>query len=173
MMKKFLFLLIMCAMSMVALAQTKSIQCDFVQTKTMKMLGEKMVSKGKMYYQHSDKLHWEYTTPYQYTFIMNGSKVLLKKGARKDVIDTSKNKIFKEIGKIMLNSVVVTGNKTRELPLSKEMKGLYTKILLYFNSKTTLVEKVVMYEKNGDTTEIQLQNVQTNKPVSAAVFAVQ
>ena len=39
----------------------KSMQADFVQTKTMKMLGDKMVSNGKMYYQQSDKLHWEYT----------------------------------------------------------------------------------------------------------------
>ena len=80
----------------------KSMQADFVQTKTMKMLGDKMVSNGKMYYQQSDKLHWEYTTPYSYTFILNGDKVLLKKGTRKDVIDVNKNKVFKEIARIMI-----------------------------------------------------------------------
>ncbi len=161
-------------LSMTVSAQTKTIQADFVQTKTMKMLGDKMVSRGKMHYQHNNKLRWEYTAPYTYTFVMNGNKVLLKKGNRKDVINTSKNKMFKEIGRIMMSSIVVTSKqRTMELPLSKSMKSLYKKIILHFNPKTTMVEKVVMYEKNGDTTEIELKNVTTNKVIPAALFAVQ
>ena len=35
-------------------AQLQSMQCDLVQTKSLKLLNQKMVSKGKMYYQKSD-----------------------------------------------------------------------------------------------------------------------
>lgn len=173
-----------------ASASMKSMQADFVQTKHLKMLGDKMVSKGKMYYQQSDKLRWEYTSPYTYTFIMNGSKVLLKKGARKDVIDVNKNKMFKEIARIMMNSVVgkcltdkkdfkvsVAESKTAYtatlIPLKKDMKQMYTKIVLQFNRQTSVVNKVTMYEKNGDWTEIELKNLQKNKQMSASLFAVQ
>ena len=37
-----------------AASKLKSMQCDFVQTKHLKMLNDKVVSKGKMYYQQSD-----------------------------------------------------------------------------------------------------------------------
>ena len=89
-----------------AASKLKSMQCDFVQTKHLKMLNDKVVSKGKMYYQQSDKLRWEYVSPYKYTFILNGSKVQLKNSKRNDVIDVEKNKLFKEIARIMMSSVV-------------------------------------------------------------------
>lgn len=152
----------------------KTLQADFKQTKTMKMLGDKMVSQGKMYYSATDKLRWEYTSPYTYTFVMNGQKVMLKKGGRKDVVDTSKNKMFREIGKVMMSSLVVSSTQRQmDLPLTKQMKSLYKRIVIYFNQKSHLVERVVMYEKNGDQTDIELNNVTTNKNIAAGLFAVQ
>lgn len=172
----FIFILLLVSEDTAAQVNTapKTLQADFRQTKTMKMLGDKLVSQGKMYYSASDKLRWEYTSPYTYTFIMNGQKVLLKKGGRKDVVDTSKNKMFREIGKVMMNSLVVTSTKQQmDLPQTKQMKSLYKRIVIYFNQKTHLVERVVMYEKNGDQTDIELKNVTTNKNIAAGMFTVQ
>ena len=89
-----------------AAASMKTMQCDFVQTKFLRMLNDKMVSRGKMYYQQSDKLRWEYTSPYAYAFVLNGSRVLISKGNRNDVINVNQSKFFKEIARIMMNSVV-------------------------------------------------------------------
>ena len=89
-----------------AAASMKTMQCDFVQTKYLRMLNDKMVSRGKMYYQQSDKLRWEYTSPYAYAFVLNGSRVLISKGNRNDVINVNQSKFFKEIARIMMNSVV-------------------------------------------------------------------
>lgn len=175
-MRRLLFIAVCAVLSLLTHAQgvkVKSLQADFTQTKTVKMLGEKMVAKGKMYYGATDKLHWQYTTPYTYTFVMNGQKVMLKKGTRKDVIDTSRNKMFREIGRIMMSSVVVTGNGSQDLPLSRQMKTLYKRITVHFNAKTHTVERVVMYEKNGDTTEVELHNVTLNKPINATLFHVE
>jgi len=203
-MKRFLIILIMGMVSLIVPAQNnqkiidhinqvahslKSMQADFIQTKTMKMLGDKMVSNGKMYYQQSDKLHWEYTIPYTYTFILNGDKVLLKKGTRKDVIDVNKNKVFKEIARIMMSSMVGTCLTEKKdfsvsvvetdqtytatlIPQKKEMKQMYTKIVLTFTKKTSMISRVVMYEKNGDNTEIVLKNVVTNKTINPSYFAI-
>jgi outer membrane lipoprotein carrier protein len=41
-----------------AAAAMKTLQCDFVQIKHLKMLNEEMLAQGKMYYQQSNKLRW-------------------------------------------------------------------------------------------------------------------
>ncbi len=167
----------------------KTMQCDFVQTKTIKMLNDKMVSKGKMYYQQSDKLRWEYTSPYTYTFVLNGSKVLISKGKRNDVINVDQSKFFKEIARIMMNSVVgkcLTDTKdfktsiqttTAEyiatlLPQQKQMKQMFQKINLHFNRQKSVVTTVELIEKNGDRTVIELKNIKTNSAINAKVFSI-
>ena len=170
-------------------SKMRTMQCDFVQTKHMKMLNDKMVSHGKMYYQQSDKLRWEYTSPYTYTFVLNGSKVLLSKGKRNDVINVNQSKFFKEIARIMMNSVVgkclsdkkdfrtsiATTNSewiATLVPQRKEMKQMFQKIVLHFNKSRKMVSMVELVEKKGDCTVIQLTNVKTNSPINAKVFSV-
>lgn len=167
----------------------KSMQCDFVQTKYLKMLNDKMVSKGKMYYQHTNRLRWEYTSPYAYTFVLNGSQVLISKGKRNDVINVNQNKVFKEIARIMMNSVVgkcltdekdfqvsITGSSSEYvatlLPQQKQMKQMFQKIILHFDRSKSTVSKVELVEKKGDRTVIELKNVQTNVNVNAKVFSI-
>ena len=72
-----------------AASAMKTMQCDFTQTKHLKMLNDKMTSKGRMYYQQTNRLRWEYTSLYSYTFILNDDKVLLKNKQRNDVIDVN------------------------------------------------------------------------------------
>ena len=71
----------------------------------------------------------------------------------------------------MLGSVVVSSKqKQMEMPLSKQLRALYKSVTLYFNHSTHLVERIVMIEKNGDKTEIELKNVTLNKNISADAF---
>ena len=46
-----------------ATAQIRDMECDFVQTKNIRLLNRSMVSRGHMSYRQPDKLRWEYTTP--------------------------------------------------------------------------------------------------------------
>ncbi|MBO5233225.1 MAG: outer membrane lipoprotein carrier protein LolA [Prevotella sp.] len=205
-MKRYIYILLICLAAITGTAQTaqerqaierisrsaaamKSMQADFVQTKHLKMLGEKMVSTGRMRYRQSDKLRWEYTSPYAYTFILNGNSVLMKKGNRSDVVDVNRNKMFREIARIMMSSVVgdcLTDKKSFKvsmttarntctatlIPQKKELKAVFTRIVLTFDSRTSMVTKVTMYEKNGDRTEIVLKNAKANTAINAAEFAV-
>lgn len=172
-----------------AAAAMKTMQADFVQTKHLRMLGEKMVSRGRMCYQQSDKLRWEYTKPYAYTFILNGNSVMMSKGGHRDVVDVNRNKVFREIARMMMSSVVgtcLTDSKNFKvsmtvdkqtytatlLPQKKDMKAMFTRIVLVFNRKTSVVSKVTMYEKNGDRTEITLDNVRTGAAVSPTEFTI-
>lgn len=167
----------------------KTMQCDFVQTKTLKLLNDKMVSRGKMYYQQSDKLRWEYTTPYSYTFILNGQKVQINQGKRSDVIDVNQSKLFKEIARIMMNSVVgkslsdkkdfqvaISSSSTEWIatltPQRREMKQMFKKIILHFSKSASMVSTVELVEKKGDTTVIQLKNVKKNQSIHAGTFTI-
>ena len=172
-----------------AASALNTMQCDFVQTKHLKMLNREMVSKGKLYYQKGNRLRWEYTTPFSYIFIINNDKVLLKNKQRNDVIDVNQNKLFKEIARIIMSSVVgncISDDKSFKsslatvkgewvatlLPQHKNMKQMFNKIVLHFSPKQAIVTQVELIEKNGDKTIINLKNIRTNETISANMFSV-
>lgn len=167
----------------------KTMQCDFVQTKCLKMLNDKMVSHGKMYYKQSNQLHWEYTSPYSYTFILNDSKVQISQGDRKDVIDVNQSKFFKEIARIMMNSLVgksftdqkdFTSSIVEEgteyvatlYPRQKQMQQMFQSLVLHFDKQKSIVSVVELIEKKGDKTVIELKNVKTNITVDEKIFHI-
>lgn len=170
-------------------SQMKSMKCDFVQTKSIKMLNDKMVSNGKMYYQQGNKLRWEYLSPYAYTFILNDSKVVIRNSKRNDKIDVNQNKIFREIVKIMMNSVVgkclsddkdflITIKVSSDeyiatmVPSRKDLKQIFQTIILHFDRKRKMISLIELLEKNGDKTQIEFKNIQTNVAISTDTFAV-
>lgn len=172
-----------------AAMEMKSMECDFVQTKHLKLLSDKMVSKGRMYYQQKNRLRWEYTAPHKYVFILNDTKVSINNGDRNDIIDTNQNKVFKEIARVMMNSVVgkclndereykvdITAGAyewiARLTPLRKNMKQMFTSIVLHFDKQRALVTKVELTEKNNDRTVIELKNVKTNHAISPSLFDI-
>lgn len=170
-------------------AGLKSMSCSFTQTKHLSLLSDKMVSEGKMSYKQPDKLRWEYTSPYQYLFIFNGSKVYVGNNSRKDVIDTQTNKVFKEVARIMMSTVTGTalsnsadfsidvgdGSSTWKvtlIPKKKEMKGMFTKIELSFNKSNLMIAEINIYEKNNDRTNIRIKDVSTNITLNESLFAI-
>lgn len=202
-----LFLLLICSVTSLATAMTpqqkqdvitrinkaaaglKSMNCNFTQTKYLSLLSDKMVSEGKMSYKQSNKLRWEYTSPYQYLFIFNGTKVYVGNKSRKDVIDTQTNKVFKEVARIMMSTVtgttlsnssdfsidVADGGalwKVTLIPKKKEMRKMFTKIELSFNKSNLMIAEINIYEKNNDRTNIRLKNISTNATINESLFAI-
>lgn len=162
-----------------------TLQCDIVQTKHMRMMRRDMVSKGSMKYSRPDRLRWEYTSPYAYTFLLNGTKVVLCK----DVVDVARNKMMKEITSVMIGTM--TGTALTDAgafeasvkdegrywvvslsPKKKDLRRMYTTILLMYNPGTGNTERVEMTEKNGDRTVIELKNIVKDKDIDAKVFQV-
>lgn len=172
-----------------AAAGLKSMSCSFVQTKHLSLLSDKMVSEGKMNYKHPNKLRWEYTSPYRYLFIFNGAKVYVGNKSRKDVIDTNTNKIFKEVARIMMSTVTgkalsnptdfttrvddgITGWQVTLVPKKKEMKKMFSKIILSFSKSDLMISEISLYEKNNDRTNIKLKNISSNTAVNETLFAI-
>jgi outer membrane lipoprotein-sorting protein len=83
--------------------QTRSISSDFIQTKNMKMLQDKVVSKGKFYFKQADKIRIEYNSPFSYLLIMNGGNITVKDGNKTNKINTRSSKIMQSINRVMLD----------------------------------------------------------------------
>lgn len=172
-----------------AASNLKSMSCSFVQTKHLSLLSDKMVSKGTMHYKQPNKLNWQYTAPYDYRFIFNGTKVFVGNKSKKDVIDTNTNKVFKEIARIMMNTVTGkalsnaadfnvrvsdsnTGWIVTLVPKKKEMKSMFAKIELIFTKANIMISEINIFEKNNDRTNIKLSNIVNNGPVKDSYFAI-
>ena len=167
----------------------KGMQCDFVQTKRMKLLSKEMQSKGIMYFKRPNKLRGQYIAPYDYTFILNDDKVQIKSSKSTKNIDVQGNKMFRQITNIILNSVTGGSLKSSSdfnvevykkdntyfaklFPKKKELKQLYQVIEIYFDSALTMVNSVRMVEKTGDETRVNLINTKLNIAVDDKMFAV-
>ena len=165
----------------------RSMQCEFRQTKNLSLLATEMVSTGRMYYTEG-MLRWEYLSPYRYIFIINGERVLLDSPSGSNVIDTKTNKMFGSIANIMMNSL--TGNIINEeefdtimleseegwiaelTPVKKEMLQFFTKARLYINPVKKNIEKVELTEKGGDTTLIEMTEIEKNVSIDDSVVEI-
>lgn len=166
-----------------------TLQCDIVQTKHMRMMQRGMVSKGSMKYCRPDRLRWEYASPYTYTFLLCEDKVVLCKDGRKDMVDVARNRAMKELTSVMIGTMTGTALTDADAfdatvadegrywvvslsPKKKDLRRMYTAILLKYNPATGNTERVEMTEKNGDRTVIELKNIVKDKDIDAKVFNV-
>jgi len=166
-----------------------AMQCQFSQTKSMKLLSREMKSEGVMYFKKPDKLRWQYTSPYDYTFILNGDKVRIKSTKSTQDINVQGNKMFRQITSIILNSITGGGLKSTSdfgvemyksdkgyfaklYPKKKEVKQIYNVIEIHFDPALTMVNMVKMEEKTGDVTLVRLNNIKTNTPVNESLFDI-
>lgn len=172
-----------------AASKFRTMQCDFVQTKYMRMLNDKIMSRGHMYYAQPNRLRWEYTSPYTYIFVLNNSQVLMRKGRNSQVVDVNQSRVFKEITRIMMNSVVgkclsdrkdfktsIAATQTEWIatlvPQKKNLRQMFKTIRIHFNKRRLMVSVVELYENNGDRTVIELKNVRANQNINASLFSV-
>lgn len=170
-------------------SRMNTMACNFVQTKSMRMVRSKITSRGNMYYSKPNKLRWEYTSPYRYTFILNRQTVWMKNSRGSNQVNVAQSKMFKEITRIMMSSVLGTcvsnnkdfnvslqghGNSWQAVmkPKRNPMKQMFSSIIVYFDMSRSMVSAVKMVEKNGDTTYISLRNVRTNIPINGKTFSL-
>jgi outer membrane lipoprotein carrier protein len=172
-----------------AAARISSIEANFVQVKQMKLLNDRVTSRGKMWYTNRGQLRWEYTSPYSYIFVINGGQVQIKSGNRRQTIDVRQSQLFKSIASIMMSSVTgkslkdsrdftvqmyTQGNQWIALlkPRRGQMKKMFSYVRLHFNTQRNMVSQVVMKETSGDETVITLHDVRTNQRIGNETFTV-
>ena len=169
-------------------AAVNNITSDFKQVKNMSLLAEKIQSKGKFYFMKNDKLRIEYTEPYKYLVIMNGTRMLVKDEEKTNKINAGNSKMMQSVNRIMVDCMrgtvlsnpdfkVATYHNGKQYllamaPVSAEMRNLFDRIDVYIDKTTLNVDKLVMNEIGGDYTSMDFFNTRHNSSINETLFKV-
>jgi len=168
--------------------KTGSISSDFLQEKNMKMLQDKVISKGKFFYKKEDKIRIEYTTPFQYLLIMSGGNITVKDEGKTNKINARNSKTMQSVNHVMMDCMRGTvftnkdfsvkayeSNKQYLLvlsPIDEAMKKMFSKVQIYLGKNNTTVTELLMQENSGDYTVMKFSNIKTNAPIADALFFI-
>jgi outer membrane lipoprotein-sorting protein len=171
-----------------AAAGMHTMQADFVQIKELSFMDDRVTSQGTMAYKKANKIRWEYTKPYKYVFSMDGENVRMTSGDKTNKVPVKSSRMFGEISKVMVGSVSGSGlvdspgfdthfmvgkddYKVVLTPKKKEIKDLFSSVLLFVNQSDNRIRSVELIEKSGDKTIISLKNVRVNTTIEDSLFA--
>ena len=165
-----------------------TIKSDFVQEKELSMLSEKIISKGKFWFKRENAVRMEYTNPFQYLMIINGSKIYIKDSQKENKVSARSNKLFEQINKIMMDCVKGTALSNPDFtvrifegadsylaelsPVNKNLKSLFKNVNLVVGKKDYGVTAIQMHEPGGDKTVINFTNRELNVNLPDALFAI-
>ena len=166
----------------------QTVSSDFTQVKNMALLKEKIKSKGRFYFKKDDKVRIEYTQPYSYLMIMNGSQMLIKDEQKTSKINTGNSKMMQSVNRVMIDcmrgtmfqnpdfKVTALENTTtylmQLLPVSPAIKKMFSDIEVYLDKKTLDVTQLVMTEQGGDNTTMVFTNTRHNAILNDQIFKV-
>jgi outer membrane lipoprotein-sorting protein len=169
-----------------ALAKMESISGDIEQEKSFAFLNNKLVSKGKFYFQQENKLRWAFNDPIEYIILINENSMRLKEEGEEKKYK-GMNQILRQVkeiilgcidGSIMSNSNYKTEfSRSEELiriqlqPKSKNLKEFIQQIDVQFSIDGALLKTVTLTDPSGDLTNIQLSNIESNKQIDEKLFA--
>lgn len=167
--------------------QLMNLESDFVQTKNLSMLKDKIVSKGKFYYKKNNKVRIEYFKPYTYLMIINQNTMLVKDEQKKSNYNTRSNKIMQSINNIMLDCMSGNVYNNKEFstqvfengkeyflsltPTTSTMKKMFSRIEVSLNKTNFQVLRLNMVENGGDNTVMVFSNQNTTKNLDENLFS--
>lgn len=165
-----------------------NISSDFKQVKNLSLLAEKIHSKGKFYFMKPGMVRIEYTEPYYYLMVMNGSKMMVKDEQKANKINTGNSKMMQSVNRVMVDCMQGTvftnpDFKTTAyqdgsryllslIPATADMKKLFEQIDVYMNKSGMDVVKLVMTEVGGDFTAMEFYNTKHNSSLNEALFKI-
>ena len=170
-----------------AAASMQTMQCRFVQSKTMAMLAEPSVSEGRMYFSSPDRLRWEYVTPYPFALVVNGERIVKVTDGKAEVLEGNSGRMYQGIVGMIMGSasgkklfdtsafdVVIYDDgalwKAEMTPKRRDMKRMFSQLVFHFDKKTQVIDHVEFVEPKGDKTTLQFQDIRLNQEIGEEKF---
>lgn len=164
---------------------TQTISSDFVQYKHLDFLDNDIETFGQLVFKAPDLVKWEYVKPFKYSALFKGEKLFINDEGNKSNIDIGSNKMFKQLNKLIINSVKGDMFEEAEFNIEYFKKGKNS--LVYFSPKNEKFAKYIktfqiifnevgdvievkMIEPSQDYTKIIFSNKVLNKPLPDAIF---
>jgi outer membrane lipoprotein-sorting protein len=169
-------------------AKIKTLQADFIQKKSMKILSKPLISEGRFYFAAPGSFRWEYTRPLK-------SMVISHKNNTKRYIYSDGAMVEDKTGGVQAMKIVlgeITGwmsgrfdqNPSFKATISKKKpdtvitlisaqkstSAMIEKIEITLSSKAKAVKSVKIFEGSDNFTQINFNHVKINESVDASVF---
>lgn len=164
-----------------------TLQCRFVQQKTMSMLAEPTISEGTLHYAAPDKMRWEYAKPYQFALIVNGAQTIRIKDGKAEMLDANQAKLYKGLANLIMGSA--SGKKLFDTavfdvalfddgdvwkaemtPKRRDMKRMFSQLVFCFDKTMQTASRVEFIEPNGDKTVIRFEEIELNVVIDDGTF---
>ena len=167
-------------------AQTETITSDFVQYKHLDFLANDIITKGNLNFKTPNMVKWSYVDPFVYSVIFKDENLYINDEGQKSDVNLSSSKLFKQLNKLIVNSVkgdmfdekefdisyfkTATASDVHFVPVNNKISKYIKAFHIQFNNKGDVIE-IKMIEPSDDYTRILFSNRILNKTVSDAVFA--
>ncbi len=172
-----------------AAARTNTIEADFSQVKNLKVLSEKISSRGKFWFKKQNRVRMEYTSPYKYLMVINKDKMTIRDETKTTTLSSRSNKLLEYVNRIIVDCVQGTAIDSKDFsvkvlesdkqyllmmsPSQKDMKEFFSDIHLYIDKVDYSVHRMEMNEPNGDSTILTFVNRKLNEDIPDRLFSVQ
>lgn len=164
-----------------------TLQSDFEQRKTSRLLAAPSVGRGKFYFKAPDTVRWEYFSPRPMTVLLAEGVALtyrpVEKRAERVEVGRMQRRIFRFIGaaqpldqlKAHFSFTFADPGKDRNYllilnPTTMQIKKRLKSLELEIDRKTFMPVRVAYVEADGDTTSYVFTNIAANQPIPAEFF---
>jgi outer membrane lipoprotein carrier protein len=172
-----------------AAQDVRTIQADFVQTRTVRILKSPIVSRGRLAYRRPDDLRWEYRGPIKSVLLVRGGSVERYIGRDEGFVRDSSAKVDAMAAVIREINLWLSGDfsasktfrptlsradkttKVELVPIDPSMRSIISRIVLTPGSRAGTVESISIDEGAEGTTRIDFNGVRINEGVTDADFA--
>ncbi|MBE8713893.1 LolA family protein [Sphingobacterium hungaricum] len=167
--------------------KVKTLSADFTQYKKLGFVDKEIISSGKIYVVHPEKMSWVYSSPTNYSMIFKNNKIFINDQGKKNTVDVGKNKQFEKISQMIANGIAGeldsskdysisyfqnTGfNIVQVTPKAKDAQKYIQQIILSFDKKDNQVAEIKLLEPSKNYTRFVLKNIKTNQTINEQVFA--
>ena len=165
----------------------KTIQSDFVQKKTMKILAHPLVSKGRFFYRAPDSLRWEYQSPIESVLVVDQGKARRffkhgdafeeDAGASVEAVRIVVDQIIDWIGgrynkNASFAPELVPGSPTKITMTAKDpsLSRFIQRIEVVLSDTPGVIQSVKIIESADASTLIEFSGVKLNSPLPEDVF---
>lgn len=169
-------------------SKIQSIESNFKQEKVLSALTETIQSRGQFWFKRTNKVKIQYQTPFKYTLVLAGDKMLVRDGERKSQVNVRSNKLFQQVNKIMIDCVQGTILDSKDFtsrifensdtflleltPTSKSLRDFFQVINLTVQKADYAATTIEMNEPGGDKTTILFVDRKLNHAIPDAVFTL-
>ncbi len=170
------------------LAQNKSVQADFTQTRHLEDLDFDMVINGEFAQEAGSRLVWITTKPLHSICLITPQDMKFWDGETKKTTTLATDKypwiqlIFKLQSQWMNGDLlalkedfsidIVDDHSIKLTPLATAIQMFFKEITIHFSSTFNAVDKVVFREKTDDLITLEFENVVNNQTIPEKTFQI-